>query len=224
LISFNLKQKLKGRKFYFGLLKWSFLTMSVSIFSSNLIVELSTKKFVYSAIDSLPKNKVGLLLGTSKYRKGGGINPYYEYRLVACIELLKKGKIEYIIVSGDNRLVEYNEPVQMRDDLIKMGVPSHIIYLDYAGFRTLDSVVRSKEIFGQTSITIISQAFHNKRAIFIAKFKNIDAIAYNAQDLTPALGFKVQFRELFARVKLMIDLFLIDKQPKYLGEKIIIGN
>jgi len=198
--------------------------MSVSIFSSNLIVELSTKKFVYSAIDSLPKNKVGLLLGTSKYRKGGGINPYYEYRLVACIELLKKGKIEYIIVSGDNRLVEYNEPVQMRDDLIKMGVPSHIIYLDYAGFRTLDSVVRSKEIFGQTSITIISQAFHNKRAIFIAKFKNIDAIAYNAQDLTPALGFKVQFRELFARVKLMIDLFLIDKQPKYLGEKIIIGN
>ncbi len=216
----KIRQKRSKRNRYFSILKWFFIISIICIFSSNLIVELSTYKLVYSSIDSLPRNKVGLLLGTSKYRKGGGINPYYEYRISACVELIKQGKIKYVIVSGDNSLVEYNEPIQMREDLIKLGVDPTVIYLDYAGFRTLDSVVRSREIFGQDSITVISQSFHNKRAIFIANNKGIVAVGYNAKDLEPFLGVKVQFRELFARVKLMIDLFLIDKQPKYLGEKI----
>jgi len=190
----------------------------------NLAVELSTYKQVYSSVDSLPANKVGLLLGTSKYLKEGGINPYYRYRIEATAELIKQGKIKYVIVSGDNSEINYNEPKQMKEDLEKLGVNPNVIFLDYAGFRTLDSVIRSKEVFGQTSITIISQAFHNKRAIFIANFNSIKAVGYNAKDLQPILGFKVQFRELFARVKLMIDLFLINKQPKYLGEKIVIGD
>jgi len=209
---------------YFKVLKWMIYIALICTLNSTIIVELSTFKYVYSSIDSLPANKVGLLLGTSKYRKGGGINPYYEYRILACVELIKKGKIKYVIVSGDNGLVEYNEPMQMREDLIKRGVDATVIYLDYAGFRTLDSVVRSREIFGQNSITVISQSFHNKRAIFIAKKKGIAAIGYNAKDLNFLVGVKVQFRELFARVKLMIDLFLTNKQPKYLGEKIRIGN
>jgi SanA protein len=200
------------------------ILFAIIIIASNLWVELSTRKQVYSSIDSLPKNKVGLLLGTSKFLKSGGINPYYQYRITATAELLKHNKIEYVIVSGDNSTLDYNEPRQMKLDLIRMGIDPSKIILDYAGFRTLDSVIRSREVFGQFSITFISQSFHNKRAIFIANNKNIRAIGFNARDLGPILGIKVQFRELFARVKLMIDLFLINKQPKYLGEKILIGN
>ncbi len=219
----KIKRIFAKRKFYFSFLKWCLLITFLIIVFSNFYVEYSARKHVYSSTDLLPDNKVGLLLGTSKYKISGGLNPYYYYRIVATVRLIKLGKIKYIIVSGDNSEINYNEPKQMKDDLVKLGVDPNVIFLDYAGFRTLDSVVRSKEIFGQTSITIISQAFHNKRAIVIANFKHINAIGYNAQDLKPILGIKVQFREIFARVKLLIDLYLINKQPRYLGEKIVIG-
>jgi SanA protein len=194
------------------------------ILVSNLVVRFSYSGSIYSSVNALPEKKVGLLLGTNKYLKAGGINPYYQYRLEAAVELLKAGKIKYIIVSGDNSIIEYNEPVQMRDDLIKMGVDPTLIYLDYAGFRTLDSIIRAKKVFGQDSFIIISQPFHNQRAIFIAKQYNIDAIAFNAKDVSMSRGFKVQFREIFARVKLMIDVYLTNKQPKFLGEKVVVGQ
>ena len=130
-------------------------------------------------------------------------------------------KIKYIIVSGDNSTKEYNEPFNMQKDLIEKGVNSEDIFLDYAGFRTLDSVIRSKEIFGQKNITIISQKFHNERAIFIAKSKDIQAVGFNAKDVSLKYGLKTRLREYLARVKMVMDIAL-NKQPKFLGEKIII--
>jgi SanA protein len=109
---------------------------------------------------------VGLVLGTSQYLKNGYLNWYFKYRIEATVELYKKGKIDFILVSGDNSHKNYDEPTAFKNELIKRGIPADQIYLDYAGFRTLDSVVRAKEIFGQTSITIISQKFHNERAIY----------------------------------------------------------
>jgi SanA protein len=207
-----------------NLVKWGTLIVVVFILISNLIVRYSYSKFIYTSIDSIPQKKVGLLLGTNKYLKAGGINPYYQFRIEAATALIKKGKIKYVIVSGDNSIIEYNEPVQMRDDLIRMGIDSSIIYLDFAGFRTLDSIIRAKFVFGQDDFIIISQPFHNQRAIFIARQKRINAIAFNAKDVDLPRGLKVQVREIFARVKLMIDLFLINKQPKFLGERIIVGQ
>jgi SanA protein len=217
-MSIILRQKL------FKWLKWFFLSLILIVIITNLIVRYSYSKYIYSSIELLPSRKVGLLLGTNKYLKIGGLNPYYQYRIIATAELIKTGKIKYVIVSGDNSEIEYNEPVQMRDDLIKLGVDSSVIYLDYAGFRTLDSIIRAKKVFGQDTFIVISQPFHNQRAIFIAKQNNINAIAFNARDVTFFRGLKVQFREIFARVKLMIDLYLINKQPKFLGEKVVVGN
>jgi len=218
----GLKQKLKQRKTYYKALKWGALLSVLLMILSHVVVEKATSDFIYSSVDSIPKNHVGLLLGTNKYLKRGTINLYYKYRIEAASLLYKKGKIDYIIVSGDNSVKNYNEPAQMREDLVKSGIPADRIFLDYAGFRTLDSVVRAKEIFGQNSITIISQPFHNKRAIYIARNKNINAVAFNAREVQLKYGIKVQIRELFARVKLMIDLYIINKNPKFLGEKIII--
>lgn len=179
-----------------------------------------SKKFIYDDIEVVPKNKVGLVLGTSKYLSDGSINYYFKYRIDAALELFKAGKIKYIVVSGDNSRNSYNEPLQMKEDLIAGGVPEKVIYLDYAGFRTLDSIVRVNKIFGQTRFTIISQKFHNERAVYIARDHcGLEAIAFNAKDVDHYSGFKTQLRERFARVKVFIDI-LSNKQPKFLGEEV----
>ena len=191
-------------------------TISENIFKQN-------RKLCYDSIEKLPVNKVGLLLGTSKYLKGGKENLFYKNRIDAAVELYKKGKIEYIIASGDNRHKNYNEPKIMKADLMKKGVPGDKIFPDYAGFRTFDSVIRSKEVFGQNKITIISQRFHNLRALFTAKHFDIDAVAYDAEEVCGADGIRIRFRELFARVKALLDIYILQTKPKFLGERIQIG-
>ena len=146
-------------------------------------MSFKTRNQVFDNLESIPKNKVGLVLGTAKHMTDGTINLYYKYRIDATVELYKAGKIEYVLVSGDNSTKYYDEPSTFKQDLIAKGIPENRIYLDYAGFRTLDSVVRAKEIFGQTSITFISQKFHNQRAIYIANDYDIDAVGYNAKDV-----------------------------------------
>jgi len=111
----------------------------------------------------------------------------------------------------------------MYNDLIAAGIPNKKIILDYAGFRTLDSVVRGKEVFGQEKFTIVSQAFHNQRAIYIARSKGIEAIAFNTDDEAGKLAFKVQLREVAARMLVVFDM-ITSKQPHFLGEKIKIPN
>src|SRR4051812_11363691 len=127
------------------------------IYLCNRIIDNAAKGKLYSNVYDIPYNKVGLLLGTSKYLENGQINAYYLYRIEAAANLIKSGKIKYVIVSGDNSQKDYNEPAIMKADLITAGVDSSVIFLDYAGFRTFDSMVRLKEIFSQDSATVISQ-------------------------------------------------------------------
>lgn len=190
---------------------------------SNRMVDNYASSRIYSSIKDIPKNKVGLVLGTAKHNKYGGINLYYKYRIEATIALYKAGKIDYVLVSGDNGSKQYDEPTDFKDDLIKGGIPADKIYLDYAGFRTLDSIVRAKKIFGLNQLTIISQQFHNERALFLSKYSEIEAVAYNATDPQGKYTIRVKVREVFARVKMMIDL-VFGKQPKFLGDKITIGK
>lgn len=184
------------------------------------IVRSYAEDKLYSDVEHIPHNKVGLLLGTAPVTPWGVHNNYYDYRINAATELFMAGKIDYILVSGDNHSTDYDEPSCMRDSLMVKGVPQDKIILDYAGFRTLDSVVRAKEIFGQDSITVISQPFHNERALFLAKHYGVKAVGYNAKDVEYwKKKFKIHGREYLARVKMFIDLYT-GKQPKFLGEKI----
>ncbi|WP_321296739.1 ElyC/SanA/YdcF family protein [Marinifilum fragile] len=191
----------------------------IGIYGSNKLVEKTAENKIYDCTTKIPHNKVGLFLGTAKYISNGQINLYYKYRIDATVALFKAGKIKFILVSGDNSTKDYDEPSTIKEDLISKGIPANKIYLDYAGFRTLDSIVRCKEIFGQNSITIISQQFHNERAIYIANCKDIHAVGFNAKDVSIHYGFKTQLREKLARVKMVIDL-AFGKKPKFLGEKI----
>ena len=216
------KKKIKKIK---KIIKWTLLIAIVLpiilVIVANGIINQQSKKLVFGNIESIPENEVGLLLGTSKYVRSGRPNLYFENRITATEKLFKSGKIKKVVISGDNGRVSYNEPQDMKEELMKRGIPEEKIYLDYAGFRTLDSVYRMKEIFGQNKFTVISQKFHNERAIFIAKTLNLDVVGYNAKDVNAYNGFKTKVREKFARVKVFIDL-VIKKKPKYLGEKIII--
>ncbi|NIJ43856.1 SanA protein [Wenyingzhuangia heitensis] len=195
------------------------IVIITSVFLPNYIVNIKTENEVYNDVNIIPKNKVGLVLGTSKWSKGGGVNLFFKYRIDATVELYKKDKIDFVLVSGDNALMEYNEPIFFKNELVKRGIPADKIYLDFAGFRTLDSVIRANKVFGQTSYTVISQEFHNKRAIFIASLNNIDAIGYNAKDVSNDYGFKVYLREYLARTKVFVDV-LFNVKPKFLGPKI----
>lgn len=181
------------------------------------------RHYTYDDVDAVPYNRVALVLGTSKYLIGGSPNHYFKYRIKAAAELYNNGKVDYILVSGDNATVQYNEPRQMRRALIQAGIPASAIYSDYAGFRTLDSIVRAKEVFGQSHFTVVSQAFHNERAIFIARHFGIEAIGFNALDPSAYQGIRTRVREVFARLMGLLDLYVLDKGPKFLGEPIVIG-
>jgi SanA protein len=196
-----------------------FVCLLLIIVVCNYIIISETMGRTYSDVTAIPKNRVGLVLGTSNRITDGSSNPYYTYRIDATIALYKAGKIEFILVSGDNGSIYYNEPNTIKKDLVKAGIPENVIFLDYAGFRTLDSMVRAKFIFGLDDVTIISQQFHNERAIYLAKQKGLNAIGFNAQDVSTSQGFKVQLREYFARVKVFIDV-LMNTQPKFYGTKI----
>lgn len=190
-------------------------------FFVNLAITNTGNKYCFNSIDSIPHNHCGVVLGTSKYLGNGKRNLYYSNRIKAAVELYNRKKIDYIIVSGDNRNRNYNEPITMYNDLVLAGISGTKIILDYAGFRTLDSVVRSKEVFGQSSYTIISQLFHNQRATYIAHKKGIEAIAFNAEGLSENDDFKLQLREIAARVLVIFDM-LTAKQPHFLGEKVVV--
>jgi len=194
--------------------------LALTIYLCNRAIAHAAKNKLYSDTRSIPFNKVGLLLGTSKFVHGHN-NPFYDHRISAATDLLKANKIKYLIISGDNSRSDYNEPASMRSDLMAAGIDSSVIYLDYAGFRTFDSVIRLKKIFGQDSVTIISQQFHNERAIYIAGKEGLAAIGFNAADVTARQGTTTQLREKLARVKVFLDVWF-GKKPKFLGSRIVI--
>ncbi|MFN8206076.1 MAG: ElyC/SanA/YdcF family protein [Bacteroidales bacterium] len=186
---------------------------------ANRIIEQKTNELIFANSGGIPHNRVGLLLGTSKYLKSGKPNQYFSYRILAAVELYKAGKINYVVISGDNSQSNYNEPLDMKDELVAHGIPENRIYLDYAGFRTYDSVIRMDKIFGQKKFTVISQEFHTRRAVYIGNRLGLEPIGYNARDVDAYNGFKTKLREKLARVKVFVD-FLIHKEPKFLGQPI----
>ncbi|HKK87229.1 MAG TPA: ElyC/SanA/YdcF family protein [Saprospiraceae bacterium] len=194
--------------------------VALFVVSINWWIVSSTDDLAFSNTEELPGKDVALVLGTASSPDGRQVNDFFYHRVQAAYELYRDGKVRHFILSGDNHREQYNEPRDMQDLLVKFGVPPSKITLDYAGFRTLDSVVRSKKVFGQESICIVSQAFHTPRALFIARRYDMDAVAYNAQINDENAKYRqVLFREYLARVKAFLDLYILDTQPRFLGEK-----
>lgn len=195
------------------------VVFTILVVAGNIWVIKSTEDKVFSDYHLLPDNEVGLVLGTSNKLMDGSPNPFFENRIKTAAALYHKKKVSHFILSGDNRTKYYNEPNEMKKALVKLGVPESAITLDYAGLRTLDSIVRSKEIFGQENIIIITQPFHCYRALFISNYYNINAVAVIASEPPQEQSFNVYIREYFARTKAILDLYILKTAPGHLGDK-----
>lgn len=192
------------------------------VVSSHLLIERTAEERIYRLSDDVPIHEVGLLLGCSPVLSNGSENLFFRYRIACAVELFKQGKIKHFIVSGDNSRQNYDESTAMRNALIESGVPADHIHPDYAGFSTLDSVVRAKEIFQQDRLIVISQGFHVRRAVYIGKMKGIEVAGVAAKDVQGHHGLKTHLREYLARVKTVLDIHVIGRSPRFLGEKITI--
>lgn len=177
------------------------------IIGCNLAVTSAAKGKMYTDPSKIPAKPVALLLGTSPIGRSGNPNQFFLRRIDATVKLYREKKFSRLIISGANRPEEFNEPEEMRTALVKQGVPDSIMELDGEGFRTINSIVRAKDVYGASSVLIISQEFHNERALFLAKHKGIDAVAFNAAT-TSSHRWRIQMkmRECLARVKAVLEV------------------
>ena len=186
---------------------------------ANITAIWASRGRLFGDASQVPKCSVGLVFGTSD-RVNGRENLYFRYRIDAAVRIWKLAKLDTLIVSGDNRSRFYNEPEKMKQALVERGIPEERIVCDYAGLRTLDSVVRAKEIFGADQMLFISQQFQNERAIYIAKAHGIKAYGFNAQDVEAKAGLRTKIREVGARVKMWLDVNFLYTRPQHLGERV----
>ena len=174
-------------------------------------------------ISVLRHNEVGVVFGTAAGSRGGARNKFFVNRINAAAAIYHAGKVDHLLLSGDNGTLSYNEPMAMRKALMAAGVDSTDITLDFAGFSTFDTVVRAKKVFGLDHYTVISQRFQNERALWIARAFGVDAIGFDAAAVTEYGSAYTWLRERGARIKMWIDLF-IGKEPHFLGDPVTIGE
>jgi len=177
----------------------------------------NSKAYVYSNWAQLPANDVGLVFGTSPYTREGAPNPHFKGRIAAAVELYQLGKVKHLLVSGANPDASYNEPRKMWQALTAAGVPAAAISMDFAGLRTFDSMARAQQVFGLTQVTLITQEYHAYRAVFIGKKLGMQPVAYAAPGEESGPAFRPFAREVFARVQAILDIFLLETRPKFLG-------
>ena len=186
--------------------------LAIIVALCNISVDRNAEGRTFSNINDVPTMQTALLLGTNpKTRDGKRPSSFYLARINATAELYKHGKFRQLIISGDKR-EGYDEPQTMRHDLIERGVPDSIITMDGQGYRTLLSMRNIKQHFRVNDMIIISQKWHNERSIFLADKMNIKAVGYNADDVRHPRAIWTHIRELLARVKLFIDLYITHRK------------
>lgn len=189
---------------------------AAAIWAANQWVESTSAALCHSRLEEVPELPVALVLGCSP-TVAGRPNLFYVHRMEASARLYLTGKVRALIVSGDNGSKQYDEPTAMKEDLVRRGVPADAIYCDYAGFRTLDSIVRADRTFGQKRFMVVSQRFHNERAVFLARRHGLDAEAFDAGEVTGSSGLTTHLREYLARVQAVLDVTLLRTKPRFEG-------
>ena len=202
---------------------WLLVLAAVSVlglFATDFYVGSFSKGRLYHDVKKTPKRDAAVVLGCARTVQGRP-NLYYRYRIEAALKLWEARKIDAILVSGDNSRKDYDEPSGMKADLVERGIPAEFITIDYAGFRTLDSIIRAEEVFNLHDYIVVSQPFHCQRAVYLANAKGQSVIGFCAADVGGSSGVKVRLREILARTKAVLDM-IIAKSPKYLGDKEVV--
>ncbi|MEN9362266.1 MAG: hypothetical protein RL095_3801 [Verrucomicrobiota bacterium] len=188
----------------------------------SLLIGPASRRWCASQPYALPEAEAGVVLGTGRISAHGGINPYYSARIDAAVELWRSGRVHWLLISGDNSRQTYDEPSEIKADLVKRGVPAARIYRDYAGFRTLDSMRRAQLVFGLKKVIVVSQGFHNERAIWLARRHGLEAWGLDAQDPFEQVTTVTAVREKLARIGAVLD-WIIGREPHFLGPQLRLG-
>jgi SanA protein len=198
----------------------------LAIGGADLLCQNAAQGKIFRSTESIPTNAVALVLGTGKLTARGNPNLHFTQRIEAAVELFNSGKVRHLIVSGDNSVKHYDEPTDMREALVAAGVPTNAVTCDYAGFRTLDSVVRAKTVFGLTNFTIVTEEFHCPRAVWIAQRHGLNVVAFAAPDLSLRWSARVKIREALARTLCALDLYILNREPKFSGppEELVLAD
>lgn len=186
--------------------------VAVFIFYSNSQIEQVSKEHIFDQPESVPKTQVAVLLGIKK-------NVYYKASINAAAKLFVDDKVKAIIVSGDFSRKSYDEPNSMKSDLVALGIPEKFIVCDYVGFRTLDSIIHTDKIYGQSRFVLLSTQSQIERAVYIARKLGYTAFGLVTSQDNASLSIKDKVRELLARCKAVLDIWL-KTQPKYLGNPV----
>lgn len=194
------------------------LLLAILIGGLNYYVIHANQPRLFTDVTQVPATDVALVLGTSPRFRNGAPNLHFEGRMNAAAELFRSGKVRHLLVSGDNRAANYNEPVMMKQALIARGIPADAITCDFAGFRTLDSVVRAKQVFCLNRCIIVTQRYHNARALEIARATGLDADGFCPTDVDFANSFTTECREVLARVAMLLDVYVLNRDPHFLGK------
>jgi SanA protein len=194
-----------------------FLLLIFVVFFNHYAIQKAAKDLIYSKIENVPYRKIAVLLGTEKKFTNGKTNRFYINRIDATVNLYKAKKIDVIIVSRN----QGNVIDDVKADLIKRGIPEEKIILDYDGLRTYDSMYRMYKVYGQKEFIVIAQRKQNERAIYIAKKNGLNAIAFNAGEYSGYNSFRLNMLEKMERTRLFFE-FLVNKKPRYSGEKVTI--
>ena len=171
----------------------------------------------YSSVSALPANEVGLVLGTAPKE---GQNPFFEGRMDAAAKLYHSGKVRHLLLSGDNGTRGYDEPTAMKKALLSRGIPESALHLDYAGFRTLDTMARAQAVFGVNEVTVITDDFHIPRSLFLADAFGLKAVGFSAPHVPFELSKKTLAREFCARAAALVDVYVLHRQPRFYGPKV----
>jgi SanA protein len=177
----------------------------------------SVAPYVTSDLAALPDTRVALVLGCSPWVESGRKNLFFTTRIDAAAQLYRSGKVSHIIVSGDNGTPDYDEPSAMKSELVLRGVPERKITRDFAGFRTLDSVLRADQVFGVKELIVVSQRFHVERAVYLARAHGLTAFGFAAPDVGGHGGRLVRLREMFSRLIATLDVHVFDTTPRFGG-------
>ena len=192
--------------------------------AANLRVLVVGNRSVIEDSTRLPRPATGLILGTSPRSHGAEPNPFFEGRMDAAARLYREGVLDRLLLSGDNRRADYNEPGAMRDALLARGIPAAAITLDYAGFRTLDSVIRAQKVFHTQNTLIVTDDFHLPRALFIAAEIGLPAVGFASAHVPLRRSIRTRVREIFSRARACLDLYVWKTQPRFLGAPVPLSH
>jgi SanA protein len=194
------------------------LLLLALIAGANYWVLHRTRDAIFTDLARLPENDVALVLGTSRYNSDGvSENPFFRGRMNSAARLYREGKVRHLLVSGDHGRDSYDEPTWMFDALVARGVPRSAITLDYAGFRTLESMARAKAVFGLHRFTVVTDDFHQARSVFLARSLGLEVVGFPSERVPYWWSKKVRTRELASRTVACLDVYVFHTRPRFYG-------